>query len=379
VRIVFTAPFWSPEINSICRAPIFLSTQGHDILIITAQKANSLKGRVTAPASEFIEGAEFFRPYPDSKDLTWRPQMCWPEVKEKISGFKPEVVVGFGDPFYRLPLKLSRHLNVPLVMFFEYLRLNKFSLPFRGSGKINKFFPKTYRLCAGLFRRYLAKQCSAIMFSYYGDQSLIPEVERHCPIVQYVPWCTETSGNPEGIKRNYKTGIYIGSLEKFKNSAELVKAIPIILDQTDTERFIVVGPGEYAVQIQQLTKKYGNRLEYVESVSRFEAMKMLQSAGYGYTPVTDCGLGFIGDCWGTGTPLLTTHGLDGFLQKDIDTIVVNGIHNLPQKINSLLNSKKLFKNLQNGGYKRYLSDYSARSVSEKYLKILLEVVNSKRI
>ncbi|KKL24072.1 hypothetical protein LCGC14_2419030, partial [marine sediment metagenome] len=210
MKIVFTAPFWSCEVNSISRGPIYIATQGHDVLIITSQQSDSLKGKVSAPPSEIIDGAEFFRPYLDSKDLTWRPKACWSEVLEKVGKFQPDVIVGFGDPFYRLPLKLSRHFNVKLVMFFEYLRLDKFSLPIRGSGKIRNFFPGFYSFCSGLFRRYLLSRCSAVMFSYYGDISLIPEVEGYCSNIHYVPWCTETDNEQGEENRSRKTGIYIG-------------------------------------------------------------------------------------------------------------------------------------------------------------------------
>lgn len=377
MRILFTAPFWSREVNSISRGPIYLGTQGHDVLIITAQETDSLKGKVTAPASEIIEGTEFFRPYHNSKELTWHPQARWSEVREKVARFQPDLVVGFGDPFYRLPLSVSRHFKIPLAMFFEYLRLDKFSLPVRGGGKIRKWSPRFYRFCSNLFRRYLVNQCSAVMFSYFGDRPLIPEIERHCPIVHYVPWCTETDDNLGEEKRDRNTGIYIGSLEAFKNAAELVEAIPLILDHSDTERFTVVGPGEYAQPIKQLAKRYGSRLMYIESVPRPEAMRLLRSAGYGYTPVTDCGLGFIGDCWGTGTPLITTHELDGLLQKNVDTLVADSVEDLPRVINTLLKSDDLFERMRCKGRDRYLSSYTAQSVGEEYLKVLREVAESK--
>jgi glycosyltransferase involved in cell wall biosynthesis len=374
MRIVFTAPFWSRAVNSICRGPIYLADQGHDILIITSQESDSLKGKVSAPKQEIVEGAEFFRPYANSKDFTWSPQLCWPEVREKIAGFEPDVIVGFGDLFYRLPLRISRHFNVSLVMFFEYLRLDKFSLPFRGGGKIRKLFPRLYCFCSSIFRRYLVKQCSAVMFSYYGDRALMSKIERYCPIVLYVPWCTETDDRADNVARDRKTGIYIGSLAAFKNAAELVEAIPVILDQSDTERFIVVGPGEYATHIKQLAGQYGHRLLYIESVPRSEAMRLLRSSGYGYTPVTDCGLGFIGDCWGTGTPLITTHELAGFIGNGIDTLVADGIQDLPGKINSILNSDEMFERLQTGGRERYKASYTAQAVGDEYLKVLREVV-----
>jgi glycosyltransferase involved in cell wall biosynthesis len=374
MKIVFTAPFWSREVNSISRGPIYIATQGHDVLIITSQKSDSLKGKVSAPSSETVDGAEFFRPYLDSKDLTWHPKACWSKVREKVAKFQPDVIVGFGDPFYRLPLKLSRYFNVPLVMFFEYLRLDKFSLPIRGSGEIRNFFPGFYCFCSGLFRRYLLGRCSAVMFSYYGDLSLIPEVEGYCSNIHYVPWCTETDDEQGEEKRNRKVGVYIGSLNSFKNAAELVKAIPLILDYTATKRFIVVGPGDHVPKIMKLAERYGSRLEYIESVSRPEAMRLLRSVGYGYTPVTNCGLGFIGDCWGTGTPLITTHELDGFLNKDVDTLVANGTRDLPNVIDSLLESSSLFERMQQGGLKRYASSFTARAVGEKYLEILRKVV-----
>jgi glycosyltransferase involved in cell wall biosynthesis len=163
-------------------------------------------------------------------------------------------------------------------------------------------------------------------------------------------------------------------LERFKNAAELVEAIPLILDRSDTECFIVIGPGKYALYIKQLAERYGQRLKYVESVPISDAMCMLQSAGYGYTPVTDCGLGFIGDCWGTGTPLITTHELDGFLHKNIDTLVADGIGNLPKTINTLLKSEDLYERMRQNGRERYLSNHTAQSVAEEYLKVLHEIV-----
>ena len=378
MKIIFTAPFWSPDINSISKAAIYLGTQGHDILVITAQAADSLKGKVTAPAHEIIEGTEFFRPYPNSKDLTWHPQKHWPRIQEKIENFQPDVIVGFGDPFYRLPLKISHHLKTPLVMFFEYLRLDKFSLPIRGGGKIRKYLPNTYQILSNIFRRYLIGQCSAIMFSYYGDKYLIPDIERICPIVRYVPWCTETGEKLETTKRNRKTGIYVGSLEGFKNAAELVEAIPLILEQTATERFIVVGPGEYAPKIKALIERYGSQLEYIEALPRKDALHLLRSAGYGYTPVTDCGLGFIGDCWGTGTPLITTHKLDGFLLQDSDTLIADSVYDLPKTINSLIGSDALFERMHQGGVNRYLSNYTARAVGKQYLQVFKEVVATNK-
>jgi len=336
--------------------------------------SDSLKGKVSAPAFEKLGCTKFYRPYLSSKDLTWRPNICWLNVKSVVAEFKPEAVIGFGDAFFRLPLKLSRHFQLPLAMFFEYLRPDKFSLPVRGSGKIRKYSPSIYRFCSKQFRRYLAKHCAAIMFSYYGDIPFATEVKKECKNIYYVPWCTETENNLSQVKRNKKVGIYIGSLDTFKNAAELVTAIPLILEQTATEKFIVVGPGDFAPHIKLLVTKYGPRLQYIESLPRPDAMCLLSSAGFGYTPVTDCGLGFIGDCWGTGTPLITTHKLDGFLENE-DTLIAEDIYELPRTINTLLDSNILYDRMQQGGMRRYDTNHTARAVGEKYLEVLQAIIN----
>jgi glycosyltransferase involved in cell wall biosynthesis len=263
-------------------------------------------------------------------------------------------------------------------MFVEYLREDKISLPIRGSGKLRNWFPALYRICSRRFRSYLLGQCSAVMFSYYGDKPRISELKRHCPIIRYVPWCTETDDTRGEEKRDRRAGIYIGSLEGFKNAAELVEAIPLILDRSETETFTVVGPGEYASKIKKMSAYYGSRLVYIESVSRPEAMKLLRASGFGYTPVSDCGLGFIGDCWGTGTPLIATHELDGFLQKDVDTLVVDDIHGLPSTINSLINNDDLFEKMSRNGHDRYFNNFSAKSVGNKYLNVLEEVLKYRQ-
>ncbi len=380
MRILFTAPFWSPAVNSIAWGPIYLASQGHDVLVITAQAARSLKGAVSAPQSEFVRGAEFFRPYESSDDLARQPKTCWSIVSQKAAEFSPEVVVGFGDPFYRLPLRLSRHCKVPLVMFFEYLRPINFSLPVRGSGRLRRLSPSLYRLCSRSFRRHLVGRCASVMFSYYGDLSLAPEIEADCPVVRFVPWCAETNAILGETRtqppKDRTTGVYIGSLTPFKNAAELVQAIPVILDGTRTDRFVVVGPGPYASAIQQLTRRYPGRLEYIESLPRVDALNLLESAGYAYTPVTDCGLGFIGDSWGCGTPLVTTHDLEGFLQNGRDSLVADGVSDLPRVINSVIGSDDIFTRLQQEGRARYVRDHSAESVGKQYLAVLSQVVSS---
>lgn len=372
MRILFVFPFCSPEVNSIAGGPLYLGESGHDVLVITSSYSKSLKGEVRSPESEIIGGTEFFRPYRNSVDIIRKPFKKWRIIANKVAKFKPDVVIGFGDFNYKLPLRISRAFKIPLFFYLEYLRDDKLSPPLRGRTLLKKYLPFLHNFIAEKFICFLARNCSAIMFAYYDDIKHIPKIESYGTKAFYVPWCTETGSEGISVKREHNVGIYIGSLEPFKNSQELVKAIPIILDQSNTVRFIVVGPGAFAVDIKQLAKRYGERLTYTEAVPRSEAMRLIRSVGYGYTPVTDCGLGFIGDCWGTGTPLITTHDLGGFVKSGVDTIVAEDYEDLPRAINDLLNSEENYTNLQQEGLRRYNENYTGRAVGERYLRILRE-------
>ncbi len=370
MKLLFVFPYCSPETNSISGGPMYLATVGHDVLIVTARHTKSFKGDVSSPESEIVNGAEFYRPYAESSDIRKRPFCLWQTVEEKIRKFQPDAVIGFGEFNYRLPLRISQHFGIKLFIFMEYLRPEKIAAPIRGRTILLKYMPFLHNMASTIFLRYLAKHSAAIMFSYYGDLERIAQVEKYGTNVCYVPWCTDVEIDDSSIVRNRRVGIYIGSLEPYKNTAELVKAIPLILEHTDTEKFIVVGPGSYASQIKRLARHYGPRLEYIESVPRYEALRLIRSAGYGYTPVDDCGLGFIGDCWGTGTPLIMTHELDGFLRKDVDTIIVDGYMDLPLAINNLFSSTELSDRLKHEGLARYRDNYTGEAVGKRYIEII---------
>lgn len=375
MKILFIFHYCSPEINDIAGGPLYLASVGHDVLIVTARFADSLKGKVSAPQSEVIEGAEFFRPYDNSLQLRRHPDTHWDEVCSKVEAFAPDAVIGFGEFNYRLPLKLSRHFNIPYFVYMEYLRPEKVSPPVRGLNVLRRYAPALNRFLVKQFLKFLARNAEAFMFAYYGDQKYIDEVSSYGVKVTYVPWCAET-----GISRQAEpvrlpnSGIYIGSLAGFKNAAELVKAIPLLLEKTPTTIFTVVGPGEYAPAIKALVTKYPQALRYIESVPLSEAERLIRSADYAYTPVTDCGLGFIGVCWAGGTPLVTTHDLEGFLNPGVDVLVANGYQDLPRAVSSLLADVDMKSSLSEAGKARFRSDYSREATGRRYLDVILRSV-----
>ena len=375
MKLLFIFPFCSPEVNSISGGPLYLGANGHEVLLITSKAADSLKGRVSAPEHEQVEKTEFYRPYAHSRDIIQRPSVCWQEVKSKVKQFQPDVVFGFGEFNYKLPLRISREFKIPMYLYMEYLRREKVAFPMRGRSILRRFLPKIHDWLADRFLRYLSKNVTAIMYAYYGDRKYAEKVCAYGAPVHYVPWCNEVYKRSEATaldeNKDRKTGIYIGSLAGFKNAAELVKAIPIILEQSNTSRFTVVGPGSYADEIKKLVEQYPQRLFYKESVSRDEAMQMIREAGYGFTPVKDCGLGFIGDCWASGTPLVALHDLDSYLKDTVDTLIVRDVGDLSAEIDQLISSNEMYIEYAHNGMRRYNQNYTANAIGEKYLSLAL--------
>ncbi|MFK5894473.1 MAG: glycosyltransferase [Pseudomonadota bacterium] len=375
MRILFVIHYCSPDINDNSFGPIYLGSVGHQVLVISSRHANSLKGDVYSEENEVVGGCTFYRPYQEWTDITRNPGKEWPKVKAALDDFNPEVVIGFGEFNYKLSLAIRKRYQIPYFLFMEYLRLEKIAAPIRGRTLLKRYIPFAHDLSSRFFLKYLAKKVTAVMFSYFGDQDQIQKLKEIGLNAYYVPWCTDVGGEDVIVERRPKVGLYIGALEKFKNSEDLIKVIPYILEQTETEKFIVVGPGPFSADIKELQSKYGERLEYIESMPRQEALKLIRSVAYGFTPVSDCGLGFLGDCWGCGTPLITTHELDGFINKGKDASVANNIEDVPLLVKNLLDSPEVWKAYHSAGLKRYELNYTAKAVGDKYLEVMKKYMN----
>lgn len=375
MRILFIFPYCSHEINSIAYGPIYLGSIGHQVLVITAQNANSLKGKVHSLKKETIGNTIFFRPYFHSRDIATNNPKYWPIAIKFIIDFDPEVIIGFGESNYKLSLKIKKNLKIPLLFFLEYINKYKPFPPIKGRKIIRNYFNSLYNLISKNYLRKIVRGSDAVMFSYFGDLAYTKKITKYGKKAFYVPWCNEIERTDQDYEKNLKTVIYIGSVTRFKNAGKLLEVIPKVLLNTSIEKFIVIGPGEFANEIKDLAKIYPGKLLYFESLPRKEALKLLASAGFGFTPVIDSGLGFIGDCWAVKTPLIALNSLNGFLNPDIDTIIINDIDNLPFTIEKLISNKLLYNKLQNEGYKRYFENFSARAVGEKYLDVINQVLN----
>lgn len=372
INIVFLFHFISVKTNDIIHVPLYLgNVKKQNVIVLSSKSENSLKGVVTAKYREHIGRVEFFRPYEDSGEFRNKPGEKLSLVLNRLAQFCPDVIVCFGEFNYRLAHYLKKKFSVPLVIVMEYLRPDKIYLPYiRGRFYLEKLHihlrPLEYS-----FLFYLLGISNYIIFTYYGDKKLAKYLSGMFNL-SYIPWCTQI--NQEYNNKKKLQGIYVGGLRHFKNSGELFRNIPIILENTLIERFIVVGPGPYEKQINFLKGKYGKRFRYIHSLNRARALKMIQESYFGYTPVKDCGLGFLGDCWGSKTPIITRYSLDGFLNDNLDVLISKNSEEVVENVNKLMRDKDLYKVLQKNGYRRYNNKQTASAVGEQYYRILENLV-----
>jgi glycosyltransferase involved in cell wall biosynthesis len=127
---------------------------------------------------------------------------------------------------------------------------------------------------------------------------------------------------PESIEFPAKDrfrGIYAGLLVPLKNTQEFAHVLPLVLQNTPTRKFVIIGLGSHVSIIKKLQDEFGDAIEYIPRLPRVEVLKLIGGSYFAYTPVKRGGWGFIGDCWGTKTPVLLSHNV--YASEEVDATV----------------------------------------------------------
>jgi glycosyltransferase involved in cell wall biosynthesis len=190
----------------------------------------------------------------------------------------------------------------------------------------------------------------------------------------YVPWPSyiPENLNNDTIRDNY--GVFIGSFDRHKNLVEFLETIPLILQNTNIDKFYIIGDGEDLFVVNNLKKLYPTKIIHIKSLDRENCLKFIKSAFFSYSPAIRGGWGFIGDSWAVGTPLVVTHNHYDF--NDGDDSIVADKSNIAERINQLHDST-YYKSISSGGFSRYKNEHSAVSVGQKYLNICLDLISSR--
>lgn len=343
-------------------------------LAIIAGKSLGLKGTRQLSFYEDMDGIPIHRLYRQHMEMFLFPYTKLKQILQIAKSLKPDLIFCSQELNMRLALILQRHFKIPILLLVE----DAGSIL---SGEAYKSLRmKSMMRVLGIptgpkFWSWLCKKASALITCHPRDKRILDILSQHGKPVYYLPWPTHIPDDfrfPPS-KKKYR-GIYVGSLYPFKNTQEFERTLPRILKETYTKEFIVVGPGPHAKIIKKLQKETHSAVKYIQELPREEALYLIASSYYAYTPVVKGGWGFIGDCWSMKTPIILTHN-DNYVTSNMNALVAENENALAQNIKLLYEEPELFKKLQRNGCKES-KRRNAEVVSNKLYTIFKKTIEN---
>jgi glycosyltransferase involved in cell wall biosynthesis len=295
------------------------------------------------------------------------------EVIKIAKELNPDIILCHLADNMRLALMLRENLNsnIPIVLHVE-IAGNIPKQKFVASWKM-----RPIRWLIGVPSRgpelwsWLCQRTDALITSHPPDQQILQELSQGKPMY-YLPWPAGVTESYEAAKvRDKNRGIYAGLLVPIKNTEQFEWVIPAILEDTPTKEFMVIGTGEHVQLIKRLQQQRGENIKYVPRLERTEVLNLISGSYYGFTTAKDGGWGFIGDCWGTGTPLILLHNV--FCSKDLELCVAKDREDLVRKINRLYEDPEFYKQVQEIGYNEF-KKRTADAVGDELYAFLLKII-----
>lgn len=371
LNILCIYPGMSKQVNDNAYMLIRLRDKGVKLAIV-AGRSMDLKGTGNLPTYENMDGIHIHRLYENLHDMFLFPHKGLSKILEIAGDLKPDLIFCSQELNMRLALLIQKSLKKPIVLLVEDAgrifsgeaynsRKMRSAMFFFGIPSGPKFWP------------WLCEKANALITCSPKDQQILSLLSKHNRPVFFLPWPSYIPNDFEysSIRENNR-GVYIGSLTPFKNTQEFEQTLPLILEKTKTTQFIVAGPGPHASIIKKLKERYGEAISYVNQLPRTEALKLISSSYYAYTPVKIGGWGFIGDCWSMKTPIVMTHN-DNYVTNNINALVARDENDLVVNINRLLEDAQLHQKLQTNGYEEY-GKRKADVVGDKLYSMLTKVL-----
>jgi glycosyltransferase involved in cell wall biosynthesis len=351
---------------------------GSEIVFIAGKSSGARAGGINLPPYENYDGFPIHRIYKNSREMLFFPRRKIKEVLKIARELNPDLILCHLADNMRLALMVRANLDLtmPIVLHLEIAG----TIPkqkYVASWKMRPF-----RWIIGVPSRglelwsWLCQKADGLITSHPPDQQILLELSKNKPIF-YLPWPASLTESYEVPKiRDKHRGIYAGLLIPFKNTQQFEWVLPAILKDTPTKEFIVIGAGTQAQLIRKVQQKMGESVKYIPRLeTRAEVLNYISGSYFGFTPVKEGGWGFIGDCWGTGTPLIMLNNV--FCSKDLELCVAKDEEDLVRKINRLYEDPYYYNQVQDIGYKEF-KKRTANAVGDELLVILSKVLSNWR-
>ena len=369
MNVLCLYPGMDKQVNDNAHMLISLHKKGVNLAIITG-RSMGLKGQGKLPAYEEMDGIPIHRLY-ESIDMWLFPNKALKRVLEIAQDLKPDLIFCSQELNMRLALMIQKTLKKPIVLLVEDAGRILSGEAYRSTKMKSLMF--LFGIPSGpMLWSWLCQKTDALITCSPRDQANLVSLSKHNKPLYFLPWPSHIPENFEQAQiRDRGKALYIGSLSQVKNTQEFELTLPVILRETETKQFIIVGLGPHIPIIKKLKEQYGQRIIHINHLIRDEALKLISSCYYAYSPVITGGWGFVGDCWSMKTPIIMTHN-DHYVINNKNALVANDINDLIKNINLLYKQQDLYETLQKNGYEEY-TNRSAKTVADKLYSIFLSL------
>lgn len=373
LNILVLIPGISKEHNDNASLFVHLAKNDNKICVI-AGRSLALKGSGYLPEREEWDGVQIYRPYRDLYDAFRFPGKLI-SLTNVIREFRPHVIFCMQEMNMRSAIIARKLLgkSIPVVLLVEDAGRIA-SGEYYASLKARMALIAMLRVTKGHgFWNWLQGHTDAIITCQPNDVVNLNRLTRQVKVV-FLPWCSELPSEFSPSQEKVRRGIYVGSLHPKKNTAEFKQTIPEILENSPTDEFVVIGRGQDARIIEELRERFEDRLVHIPGVTRLDALRLISSSSYGYSPAKPPigAWGFTLDCWGVGTPLIVTH-YDGYVEP-MRNAILSSPPDVSDAVNGLLSNSELSRRLVMNGLETYRG-HSPKIVATALNQIFQQVVS----
>lgn len=374
MNVLAIYPGFNLEMNEFAYVMQHLAELGHQVTVITARQ-NPMKGIANSPEFEQAGQLQIYRPYKNFDQMIYFPQLQGQTIRSIVAQTQPDVIFCSQEYNMSLAKMIQRLTKAPLVLAVEDAgRLLAGRIPGRVRPKL--MWLVGVPTFGRYYWRWLCSQADAIITYDSTDVSRLDQLSSFGTPVAFVPWCNPMPKDFVKPTSRQNRVIYIGTFGSHKNTNALGWAIPQILEQTPTERALLIGPGDIGV-VETLQQQFGERIEYLPGCSRKDALTYLASSFFAFTPLKAGYGGFIGDAWRVETPLVAVPGTVGLVHNQ-DVLIPESEEQLAATVNRLYEEPALYQALQAGGCQR-AQQSSVPTVASKIFNVLAQVVQTNKM
>ncbi len=371
MNVLVLAPVMSKNLCEDYYVYTRLYQKGVKLAFITWKSLGARGNYAKPPVFENTDGFPIYRLYDNIKNFNEMglfPQRKLNRVLEVARELKPDIILCHLAENMLLALQVQKYLKIPIVLHVEIASNIAFSQSNCSWQTMIARVVMRQPIRGLSYWSWLCKKTDAIITSEPRDKKLLHLLSKHGKQIFYLPWPAHI---PEECilpkNRNKLRAIYAGTLLPNKNTQEFEWIIPLILEKTPTKEFLVIGSGPHESIIKNLKQQHGSAIKYIPALPRCEILKLIAESHYAFTPVKEGGWGFLGDCWGSRTPLLMLNNV--FLSKTLDICVAKSKDELVEKINRLYEDPLFYRQIQDAGHNMY-NMRSADSVGDELFLIL---------